>query len=92
MVTKSRNHIEKNFFAHVPIPTDGEPSNRLLFGFHSIIAISGPPIYHCRRNGSNLFQITADAHPGVSGVSKDQKLCEKFENTYCQVDHLAKNE
>ena len=22
-----------------------KPSNRLLFGFHSIIALSGPPIY-----------------------------------------------
>ena len=31
-------------------------------------------LQHCRRNGSNLFQITADAHPGVSGVSKHQKL------------------
>ena len=38
------------------------------------------------------FQITADAHPGVSGVSKDQKLCEKFNNTNCQVDHPAKIE
>ena len=45
---------------------------------------------HCRRNDSNLFQITADAHPVVSGVSKDQKLCEKFKNTHCQVDHPAK--
>ena len=36
------------------------------------------------------FQITADAHPGVSGVSKDQKFCEKFKNTHCQVDHPAK--
>ena len=26
------------------IPTNAEPSNRLLFGFHSIIAVSGPPI------------------------------------------------
>ena len=24
----------------------GEPSNRLLFGFHSIIAASGPPIWN----------------------------------------------
>ena len=38
------------------------------------------------------FQITADAHPGVSGVSKDQKFCEKFKNTHCQVDHPAKIE
>ena len=38
------------------------------------------------------FQITADAHPGVSGVSKDQKFCEKFKNTHCQVDHPAKME
>ena len=29
----------------------GEPSNRLLFGFHSIIAVSGPPIW-------NLFGIS----------------------------------
>ena len=35
------------------------------------------------------FQITADAHPGVS---KDQKFCEKFKNTHCQVDHPAKIE
>ena len=35
------------------------------------------------------FQITADARPGVSGVSKDQKSCEKFKNTHCQVDHPA---
>jgi hypothetical protein len=27
------------------------------------------------------FQITADAHPGVSGVSKYQKFCDKFKNT-----------
>ena len=38
------------------------------------------------------FQITADAHPGVSGVSKDQKFSEKFKNTHCQVDHPAKIE
>ena len=38
------------------------------------------------------FQITADPHPGVSGVSKDQKFCEKFKNTHCQVDHPAKIE
>ena len=35
------------------------------------------------------FHITADAHPGVSGVSKDQKFCDKFKNTHCQVDHPA---
>ena len=45
----------------------------------------------------NLFQIlfsanTADTDPGVSGVSKDQKFCEKFKNTHCQVDHPAKME
>ena len=50
------------------------------------------PIVHCRRNGSNLFQITADAHPGVSGVSKHQKFCEELKNTNCQVDHPAKIE
>ena len=59
-------------------------------------------IYVVDRRGRNcfdLFQIsfsdwlsanTADAHPGVSGVSgvsKDQKFCEEFENTHCQVDH-----
>ena len=38
------------------------------------------------------FQITADTHPGVSGVSKDQKFSEKFKNTHCQVDHPAKIE
>ena len=38
------------------------------------------------------FQITADAHPGVSWVSNDQKFCEKFKNTQCQVDHPAKIE
>ena len=38
------------------------------------------------------FQITADAHPGVSWVSNDQKFCEKFKNTHCQVDHPAKIE
>ena len=38
------------------------------------------------------FQITADAHPEVSGVSKDQKFCEKFKNTDCQVDHPTKIE
>ena len=38
------------------------------------------------------FQITADAHPGVSEVSKDQKFCEKFKNTHCQVNHPAKIE
>ena len=42
---------------------------------------------HCRRNGSNLFQTTVAAHPGVSGGSKDQKFCEEFKNSHCQVDH-----
>ena len=46
----------------------------------------------CRRNGSNLFKITADAHPGVSGVSNDQKFCKEFKNTHCQVNHPAKIE
>ena len=35
---------------------------------------------------------TADAHPGVPGVSKDQKFCEELKSTHCQVDHLAKIE
>ena len=35
---------------------------------------------------------TTDAHPGVSGVSRDQKFCEEFKNTHCQVDHPAKIE
>ena len=44
------------------------------------------------RNRSYLFQtqwfqITADTHPGVSGVLKDQKYYEKFKNIHCQVDH-----
>ena len=47
---------------------------------------------HCRRNVSNLFQITADAHPGIPGVSKDQKFCEELKNTHYQVDHPAKIE
>ena len=51
---------------------------------------------HSRRNHNYLFQkwfqITADAHPGVSRVSKDQKFCEKYKNTHCQVDHPAKIE
>ena len=38
------------------------------------------------------FQITADAHPGVPWVSNDQKFCEKFKNTHCQVDHPTKIE
>ena len=38
------------------------------------------------------FQITADAHPGVSWVSNDLKFFEKFKNTHCQVDHPAKIE
>ena len=38
------------------------------------------------------FQITADAHPGVSWVSNDQEFCEKFKNTHCQVDYPAKIE
>ena len=54
------------------------------------------PIIHTGRNCFNLFQIsfsdcssvnTADAHPGVSGVSKDHKFCEELKNTHCQVDH-----
>ena len=49
---------------------------------------------HTGRNRFNLFHIsfsanTADAHPGVS---KDQKFCEKFKNTHCQVDHPTKIE
>ena len=52
---------------------------------------------HTGRNCFNLFQIsfsanTGDTDPEVSGVSKDQKLCEKFKNTHCQVDHPAKIE
>ena len=52
---------------------------------------------HTGRNCFNLFQMsfsanTADAHPWVSGVSKDQKFCEKFKNTHCRVDHPAKIE
>ena len=35
----------------------GEPSNRLLFGFHSIIAVSGPPIW-------NLFELE-DSSPDI---------------------------
>ena len=47
---------------------------------------------HTGRNCFNLFQIsfsanTADTDPGVSGVSKDQKNCEEYKNTHCQVDH-----
>ena len=30
---------------------------------------------------------TMDTDPGVSGVSKDQKNCEKSKTTHCQVDH-----
>ena len=41
-------------------------------------------VFHCRRNGSYMFQITADTHPGVLGVSKDQTFFEEFENTDCQ--------
>ena len=33
-----------------------------------------------------------DTHSGVSGVSQDQKFCEDFKNTHCQVDHPAKIE
>ena len=28
-------------------------------------------------------EITADAHPGVSGVSKDQIFCKEFKNVHC---------
>ena len=35
---------------------------------------------------------TADAHLGMSGVSRDQKFCDKFKNTHCQLDHPAKIE
>ena len=63
----------------------------VVYIFANIVA-SISKYYHCRKNGSNLFQTTADAHPGVSGVSKDQKFCEKFKNTHCQVDHPAKIE
>ena len=38
------------------------------------------------------FQITADAHPGMSWVSNDQKFCEKCKKTTCQGDHPAKIE
>ena len=53
--------------------------------------------YHTGRNCFNLFQNsfssnTADAHPGVSGVSKGQKFFEKFKITHCQVNHPAKIE
>ena len=33
------------------------------------------------------IQIIADAHPGESGVSKDQKFCDKLKTTHCQVGH-----
>ena len=44
---------------------------------------------HTGRNRFNLFQIsfpanTTDTPPGVSGMSKDQKFCEKFKNAHCQ--------
>ena len=47
---------------------------------------------HSGRNCFNLFQITADADPEVSGVSNDQKFCEKFKKNHCQVDHPAQIE
>ena len=52
----------------------------------------GPEVSHTGRNCFNLFQIsfsanTADAHPGVSGVSKDQKFCEKFKKSHCQAEY-----
>ena len=53
-------------------------------------------IRHTGRNCFSVFQIsfsdwllanTADAHPGVSRVSKDQKFIEEFKNTHYQVYH-----
>ena len=54
---------------------------------HNYFTVGGIP-HICFKQ---WFQITADAHPGVSGVSKDQKFCEEFKNTHCHVDHPAKN-
>ena len=36
----------------------------VVYIFANIVA-SISKYYHCRKNGSNLFQTTADAHPGV---------------------------
>ena len=60
----------------------------------AVAAKAKAAVTHTGRNCFNLFQIsfsanTTDAHPGVS---KDQKFCEKFKNTHCQVDHPAKIE
>ena len=70
----------------------------ISFLYQSFVQL-GQNVYevHTGRNRFNLFQIsfsgnTEDAHPGVSGVTKDQKFCEKFKNTHCQVDHPAKIE
>ena len=68
----------------------------ILEGDVEIYASNFSPL-HTGRNCLNLFQIsfsanTTDAHPGVSGVSRDQKFCEKFKNAHCQVDHPAKIE
>ena len=64
--------------------------NHVEFGVHILLNVTVGGIAHiCFKQ---WFQITADAHPGVSGVSKDQKFCEKFKNTHCQVDHPAKIE
>ena len=62
---------------------------KYILGGPSYRATVGGIAYICFKQ---WFQITADAHPGVSGVSKDQKFCDKFKNTHCQVDHPAKIE
>ena len=64
--------------------------------FHIVILLGTEKIYDLSTVGGityicfKWFQITADAHPGVSWVANDQKDCEKFKNTHCQVYFPAK--
>jgi hypothetical protein len=87
--------IEKNFWNSSEIY---HTTKTLIGDWSSLLLVTTGVSFpgHTGRNRFNLFQIsfpdwwsanTADAHPGVSEVSKDQKFIEDFNNTHCQVDH-----
>ena len=70
----------------------GSSISKGMFKNHYSIVWNRRSPLHTGRNCFNLFQIsfsanTTDTDPGVSGVSKDQKNCEKSKTTHCQVDH-----
>ena len=66
----------------------GEPSNRLLFGFHSIIAVSGPPIWNLFGSIQG-FLPTAVREALVSpNHGKENIQCPFFGNLFSKVEPI----